>query len=69
MFGRGVQIFRDDKVTDFKNNVYNQLADIAQNFEPQTKQVDISSHPSLISIKQAIKELLEIENEINQKKS
>jgi len=69
MYNGRVQIFRDEKVSKFKTSVYSQLAEIAQKFEPQESKVENTGPLPLISVEQAIKELLDIQNEINQKKS
>jgi hypothetical protein len=68
MYGGRVQIFRDEKVSTFKASVFDQLASIAQKFEPQISKVENTTQLPLISVEQAIKELLEMQNEIDQKK-
>ena len=70
MYGGRVQITRDGNVAKQTAEVYSQLADIAKQFEPnQPEAVDKFATLPLISVEQAMKELLELENEINQKES
>ena len=70
MFGGRVQFTRDEKNSKLANSVYANLAEIASQFEPKkTSTVDNFSNLPLISVEQAMKELLEMENEANQKKS
>jgi len=69
MFGNRVQIIRDTNTSLLSNNVFTDMKDILSHFEPETKPVEKSSPLPLISVEQAIKELLEMENEINKKES
>lgn len=69
MFGGRVQITRDEKISGLAQNVYSDLARIAKQFEPVTtaQVVDNFATLPLISVEQAMKELIEMENEINEK--
>ena len=70
MFGGRVQITRDEKTKEMANSVYEQIANIIKPHEfKKSDVVDKFSSLPLISVEQAIKELIEMENEINQKES
>jgi hypothetical protein len=65
MYGNRVQITRDNKTTDMANNVYNKIEKILEPFVPnQPHKVDKFATLPLISVEQAIKELINLENEI-----
>lgn len=68
MFGGRVQITRDDRTREMANNVYEQISKIIEPHEQkETRVVDKFSALPLISVEQAIRELAEMENEINKK--
>jgi hypothetical protein len=70
MWGNRVQITRDEKVSKMSSDVYANLEQIARQFNPEPKPiVDNFNTPPLISVEQAIRELAELENEINEKES
>jgi len=70
MWGNRVQIIRDEKISKMSNEVYSNLAAIAKQFDPQPKPiVDKFNTLPLISVEQAMRELAELENEINKKES
>jgi hypothetical protein len=70
MWGNRVQITRDEKISKMSNEVYSNLAEIARQFDPKPEPVvDKFGALPLISVEQAIKELIELENEINKKES
>lgn len=68
MFGGRAQITRDEKTRQMANSVYEQIAKIIEPHEiKKSHVVDKFSSLPLISVEQAIKELIEMENEINKK--
>ena len=71
MYGGRVQITRDNKATAATNSVFQEMSEIISKFDPPVKDrpVDNFGAVPLISVEQAIKELLEMENEINKKES
>ena len=71
MFGGRVQITKDEKTSVMSNSVFSNMRGILSHFEPEnkTKEVDKSFSLPLISVEQAMRELLEMENEINKKES
>jgi hypothetical protein len=71
MYGGRVQIFRDEQVSKKTADVFGQMAEIFKQFEPEPKYqpVDKFNTLPLISVEQAMKELLELENEANKKES
>lgn len=70
MFGGRVQITRDDRTREMANSVYDQISKIIEPHEfKKSHVVDKFSTLPLISVEQAVKELIEMENEINKKES
>lgn len=70
MFGGRVQITRDDRTREMANNVYEQIAKIIEPHQNKNSVVvDKFAALPLISVEQAMKELVEMENEINKKES
>ena len=69
MFGGRVQFFRDQNTNQTTSSVFSEMRSILKKFEPELPKVDNSHTLPLVSVEQAIKELLEMENEANQKKS
>ena len=69
MFGGRVQFFKDQNTSQAANSVFSEMRGILNKFEPEPPKVDNSYALPLVSVEQAIKELLELENEANQKKS
>jgi hypothetical protein len=71
MFGGGVQFTRDGKSQEIARSVFSEMREIVSRLNPpnESQQVDNSGALPLISVEQAIKELLEMENEINKKES
>jgi hypothetical protein len=71
MFGGRVQFTRDNKTTAAANSVFREMSEIISKFDPpiEKQSVDNFGALPLISVEQAIKELLEMENEINKKES
>lgn len=70
MYGGRVQITRDERTSELASGVFSEMKDILSRFEPEknTAVVDNSAPLPLISVEQAMKELLEMENEINKEK-
>lgn len=68
---RGVQITRDNSNTNLYSNVFSEMGSIISQHEPKKNNLPSgkSNTLPLISVEQAMKELLEMENEINQKES
>jgi hypothetical protein len=69
MFGGRVQFTRDGKSKEISSSVFSEMKSILKKFEPEVPRVDNSNTLPLISVEQAMKELLEMENEINKKES
>jgi hypothetical protein len=68
MYNR-VQIIRDNASNQVAKSVFSEMRGILKEIEPESPIVDNSYTLPLISVEQAMKELLEMENEINQEKS
>lgn len=70
-YGNRIQIERDEKVSKRAAEVYGQMAEIFKQFEPNKPAAPVDKFASLplISVEQAMKELLELENEANKKES
>jgi hypothetical protein len=68
---RGVQITRDSRNTNLYSDVFAEMSNIVSKHEPEKRNTHsgITNTLPLISVEQAMKELLEMENEINQKES
>jgi len=68
---QGVRYTRDKRTNQLAQNVFSELHNIISKFDSpkQNQQVDNYSALPLISVEQAMKELLEMENEINKKES
>jgi hypothetical protein len=68
---RGVQLTRDNRNTALYGNVFAEMSNIISKHEPEKSNILPSKTKTLplISVEQAMKELLEMENEINQKES
>lgn len=69
MFGGRVQFIKDERSNKIASSVFSEMRGILKKFEPETPRVDNSNTLPLISVEQAMKELLEMENEINKKES
>lgn len=71
MYGGRVQITKDERTSKMAASTFAEMRDILTHFEPEskTKAVDKSFSLPLISVEQAMKELLEMENEVNKKES
>lgn len=71
MYGGRVQITRDGRTSKLAGSVFSEMGNIISKFDPPKKshRVDIHTPLPLISVEQAMKELLEMENEINKKES
>jgi len=68
MFGGRVQFTRDNKTAAMADEVFAQMSDIIKPHKIESPVVDKFATLPLISVEQAMKELLEIENETNKAK-